>query len=161
MSPKRKKSSYQVLKSLYGLNTCTVNKIVGLLGLHPQSKNKYFFSTRQRNKTAEILASLRIGFRLRLIIFSRILLQCHLKTYRGIRHIDSLPCRGQRTHANAKTPARLKLQGKHIPFKLIHFKKPFQKLSLTRQKNKNQVKNKNKPKQKNVPVKQKKKNNTC
>lgn len=54
-------------------------------------------------------------------------------------------------------PLHDQITGETYTFKLIHFKKPFQKVSLTRQKNKNQVKNKNKPKQKNVPVKQKKK----
>jgi len=26
-----------------------------------------------------------------------------IQCYRGIRHVDNLPCRGQRTHTNART----------------------------------------------------------
>ncbi len=31
-----------------------------------------------------------------------------LKTYRGLRHKYAYPCRGQRTHTNAKTQKKLK-----------------------------------------------------
>jgi len=37
-------------------------------------------------------------------------------SYRGIRHIQGLPCRGQRTHANGKTTRRLKSTGANLPF---------------------------------------------
>jgi len=134
---KYRRKAIQVLKSLYGINQITANKITGLLGLHPQAINRHLFSPRYRDRLRVILVTLRIDFKLRLIIFSRILLQCFLKTYRGIRHNQGLPCRGQRTHANAKTPARLRLQGKNLPFKFPKFKKKFEPVISKKQKLKN------------------------
>jgi len=100
---KKRKFARDALKSRYGVNTCTALKIIGILRLHPQALEKHLSSPRYRDQVRTILASLRIEYKLRLIVFSRILLQAFLKTHRGIRHIQGLPSRGQRTHANGKT----------------------------------------------------------
>jgi len=34
-----------------------------------------------------------------------------IQCYRGIRHADSLPCRGQRTHTNARTRRTMRTYG--------------------------------------------------
>lgn len=75
-----------------------------------------FIIKKNRDILNNVFTTLRIAFRLRLIIFSRMCLHIFTGSYRGIRHIQGLPCRGQRTHANGKTPRRLKSQGHNFPF---------------------------------------------
>lgn len=47
---------------------------------------------------------IRIKQLIKLRLFSLIDMEC----YKGIRHVDALPCRGQRTRTNARTRKRLK-----------------------------------------------------
>jgi small subunit ribosomal protein S13 len=115
---KQKKFARQMLTSLYGINTCTANKIIGLLALHPLSLSRELSRRKYSEPLGQILDSLRIGFRLRLIIFSRICLHVFIKSYRGIRLLQGLPTKGQRTHANGKTTRRLKTSGANFPFKI-------------------------------------------
>lgn len=112
-----KKYAHQTLKKVYGLNHQTIKKIIGILALKPNAMGSNLIKKNLFNQTNEIFNSLRIEFRLRLIIFSRIVLLIYTRTYRGLRHMQGLPSRGQRTHANAKTPKRLKSLGKNFPFK--------------------------------------------
>lgn len=108
---------YQSLKKVYGLNKQTIKKIIGILCL----KQKALFNIENkniRNKLNEMFLTMIIDFKLRLITFSRIILLIYTKTYRGMRHIQGLPSRGQRTHANGKTPKALKTMGKNLPFRL-------------------------------------------
>lgn len=116
MKLRQKKFARHMFLSLYGINTCTANKIIGLLRLHPQAGGSNLFRKRYSSLYPLILDSLRIEFRLRLIVFSRICLQLFCGTYRGIRRYQGLPSRGQRTHANGKTPRRLKSVGSNFPF---------------------------------------------
>jgi len=150
---KRRKYAHQALLSLYGINKCTANKIIGVLRWHPQTADYNLLITRNRDTVRRLLVSLRIDFRLRIIVFSRICLQIFLGTYRGLRHLQGLPCRGQRTHANGRTPKRLKLQGKNFPF---NFKKRFFARKLSKKELKRQAR-KASVKQKKLQVKQKKK----
>jgi len=116
MKLRQKKFARHMFVSLYGINICTANKIVGLLRLHPQSAGSNLLRKRYSSQYPIILDSLRIEFRLRLIVFSRICLQLFCGTYRGVRRFQGLPCHGQRTHANGKTPRRLKSAGSNFPF---------------------------------------------
>ena len=113
-----KKYAYQSLKLVYGINNHTIYKLISILGLKPNSLNINLTKKNLINKLNDILPLMRIDFKLRLITFSRIVLLIYNQTYRGMRHIQGLPTRGQRTHANAKTPKKLKSLGKHLPFKL-------------------------------------------
>lgn len=141
---KLQKFARPMLISLYGINICTANKILGLLALHPLSPGKQLLRLKNAEALEQILGSLRIGFRLRLIVFSRICLQLFTHSYRGIRRLQGLPTKGQRTHANAKTTRRQLASGTHLPFKLkvAHAKAQANKRTLERAKNKKQ---KNKP----------------
>lgn len=113
---KHKKLARQTLVSLYGINKCTAMKIIGILGLHPHAPNLKLI--KNLKFLTFMVSSLRIGFRLRLIVFSRICIHLFLGTYRGIRRLQGLPSKGQRTHANSKTTHRLKNTGNYLPINL-------------------------------------------
>lgn len=116
----QKKFARLMLVSIYGINICTANKIIGLLALHPLSRSSQLARLKYAEPLGLILDSLRIGFRLRLIVFSRICIQLFTLplSYRAIRRLQGLPTKGQRTHANGKTPRRLKASGTNFPFNL-------------------------------------------
>jgi len=134
---KRRKYARQALVSFYGINTCTANKIIGVLGFHPQTRDFNLLIYRNRDRVRYLLASLRIDFRLRLIVFSRICLLIFTGTLRGIRHLQGLPCRGQRTHANGRTPRRLKKAVRNFPFKFNNSRRRFQKVLKSKHKKPN------------------------
>jgi len=118
MKLRQKKYARQVFLALYGINICTANKILGLLKLHPRALGYYLFTKKYYTHVQVLLSSLRIQFRLRLIVFSRLCLQLFLGTYRGVRLLQGLPSHGQRTHGNAKTSRRLKSMGLNFPFNI-------------------------------------------
>jgi len=140
--PPLKKYAYQTLKKIYGINKNTINKIIGILALKPNTGGIKLTKQSIINKLNVFIPYLRIEFKLRLIIFSRIILLIYNKSYKGMRHIQGLPCRGQRTHANGKTPKNLKITGKNLPFK-IKRKIKFEKIQ---HKNKKFIKQKKKVK---------------
>ena len=113
----RKKYIYQSLRKVFGINKHTVEKVIGILGIKKKSY-QHIDDINIRKKLKEMFLPMIVDFKLRLIIFSRILLLIFTKTYRGMRHIQGLPSRGQRTHANGKTPKSLKKHGKNLPFPL-------------------------------------------
>lgn len=128
---------YQSMMQVYGINKSTCHKMLGVLAVRKNSPNGSLIKGRVKNKLIPILPLLNIRFKLKLITFSRIVLLIYRKTYRGMRHIQGLPTRGQRTKANGKTPKNLKATGKNLPFKLkkknisqfnkLNEKKKFQK----------------------------------
>jgi len=113
------KYARQTLESLYGINTTTSRKIIGLLELHPQALEHYLFLSRRKSMLSGFLASLRIDFKLKLIVFARICLQIKLGSVRGTRLLAGLPAHGQRTHANGKTAKRRQL----LPFRFRKYTK--------------------------------------
>ena len=109
-----KKTAEQTLRKIYGIGQLTSKKIREHLALHP----KAFAPEIHRESLRLVLEQLRCRFRLRLIIFSRLLLLIVLSSYRGLRLVQKLPKRG-RTHANGKTLKRLQKAGKFFPFRII------------------------------------------
>lgn len=47
------------------------------------------------------------------------LLKIKNRTYVGLRYLQHLPTRGQRTHANAKTPKKLHAKHQQYPFPIL------------------------------------------
>jgi len=93
----------QELKKIFGIGIWKAHQICAILGLNPNVRvneisfqnidqlgnliniNHYTGSELQKLTKEEVARLIRIG------------------TYRGFRHIQKLPVRGQRTHTNAKT----------------------------------------------------------
>jgi small subunit ribosomal protein S13 len=93
----------QELKQIFGIGIWKSNQICAILGLNPNIRvneislqnidqlsnliniNHYTGSELQKLTKEDVARLIRIG------------------TYKGFRHIQKLPVRGQRTHTNAKT----------------------------------------------------------
>ena len=147
----------QSLQLNYGIGSITANKIIGCFHLRPTAPYKLLQRKKYKFYISQILPKLRIGFRLRLIVFSRMCLLISIDTYRGLRMIQGLPTRGQRTHANGKTPKALHKQLSFFPFRL-QFKHKQSKSSLRQEKKNNKNNRNNKkiiPGKKKVTSKQK------
>jgi len=113
---KEKTFSRQSIRTVYGINRITADKIAGILGLHPLNK-----TSKRLYKSGflfELLNLMLLETKLRVQIFNRIHVLIKLRSYRGIRHSMNLPSRGGRTHANGKTPLRLHKMNKALPIKL-------------------------------------------
>jgi ribosomal protein S13 len=116
-----KKTAENTLNKIYGIGKITSQRIRMRLALHP----KAYASEMHKETLRLLLENMRCKFRLRLLVFSRLLLLIILSSYRGLRLVQKLPKKG-RTHANGKTLKRLQKAGKFFPFRMItrqHFDK--------------------------------------
>ncbi|MBI4733234.1 MAG: 30S ribosomal protein S13 [Rubrobacteridae bacterium] len=91
------------LTYIYGIGLSRSHEILGATGINPD--------TRVRNLTEEevirlreyIDKSLKVEGDLRREVSQNIKRLMEIGCYRGLRHRRGLPCRGQRTHTNART----------------------------------------------------------
>ena len=118
MASRQKQYAKQFFTQTYGINKITAQKIIGKLGLHPRASSNALGTRRLKDVITDTLGALRIGFRLRLIIFSRLCRIISTGSYRGLRISQGLPTRGQRTHANGKTLKSIKQNGNFFPFRI-------------------------------------------
>jgi len=114
---KQRRLALQSLLTVYGLNRITITKIIGVLKLHPLTSFHNLYKKRYFLNLA--LSKLKILFQLRHHVFKRILLTIKNLTYRGIRHLQHLPVRGQRTHTNAGGQKRLHKNGRYFPYAIL------------------------------------------
>jgi small subunit ribosomal protein S13 len=109
----KEKYSVNTFRSIYGINRISASKINSLLGLHPAAL-KQAISVKQV-KLVLTRPHVCIDFKLRKIVFRRLAIIIGGRSYRGFRLLHGLPCRGQRTKSNAKTPARLLASKRFLP----------------------------------------------
>ena len=98
------KSIFFALKSVYGLGKSQSFLICGLMGCSPNLKIKNL-SEDQILKLLKLIEASNLVItselkKSRLLIFKKL---ASIKSYRGLRRINGLPVRGQRTHTNAKS----------------------------------------------------------
>ena len=110
-----KKYALQSIRSIYGINNAIAKKVVAIFGLHPQSSGKI---KKRAEFVNDVLSPLKTGFRLKLVTFSRMCVLLATNSYRGLRMLQGLPTKGQRTHANGKSLRNLQKAGKFFPFKI-------------------------------------------
>ncbi|KAE9595517.1 hypothetical protein Lal_00031098 [Lupinus albus] len=98
--PDNKRLEY-ALQNIHGIGRNKAHHIVSELGV----ENKYVrdLSKRELFSLRELLSKYLIGSDLKKCVDKDIARLVSVQCYRGIRHVDSLPCRGQRTHTNAHT----------------------------------------------------------
>ncbi|KAK7261255.1 hypothetical protein RIF29_15528 [Crotalaria pallida] len=89
------------LRNIHGIGRSKAHHIVSELGV----ENKYVkdLSKRELFSLRELLSKYLIGNDLKKCVDRDVGRLVSVQCYRGIRHVDSLPCRGQRTHTNART----------------------------------------------------------
>jgi len=103
------KSVFFALTSIYGINKTSSLFICKILGFSTNLKIQEL-SKEQINELVKTIELLNIHLasdlkKTKLSISKKL---TNIKSYRGLRKIQGLPVRGQRTHTNAKTARKIK-----------------------------------------------------
>ena len=104
-----KKSIYYSLQKIYGLNNSQVKFICKTLGYSLNVKISQL-SKDQLNQLIKFIenSSIIINNDLKKLNYKIFKNLIDIKSYKGLRRLNNLPVRGQRTRTNAKTSRRLK-----------------------------------------------------
>lgn len=95
------------LSSVYGIGNSRINEICAYLGVSKKLKF-YELNETQLSKMSRIIEQhYLIESELRKHQTYNLKRLLDVKSYRGLRHVNGLPVRGQRTHTNAKTQKSL------------------------------------------------------
>ena len=112
-----KKRTVIALTYIYGIGPTTSKRILKQAGID-ESVRADDLTEAQVAKIREVLdAGVKVEGDLRREIQGNIKRLKDLGSYRGMRHIRKLPCRGQRTHTNARTAKgrkRIAVAGKKL-----------------------------------------------
>lgn len=114
--PAKKKIAYS-LRYIYGIGPAVALKICKDANIDPDLRAEKLTDAQIAQIRELIDANYKVEGDLRREILSNIKLLKDLGSYRGHRHIRHLPCRGQRTHTNARTAKarpRIAIAGKKV-----------------------------------------------
>lgn len=98
------KNFYQI----FGISHSILKKCFLFSGLN----NKIFlkkFKTNQLQKIFKVLKKKPLGKNLKKYIYNRLKFYFEIRSWKGIRHYNKYPIRGQRTRTNAKTKKNISL----------------------------------------------------
>jgi small subunit ribosomal protein S13 len=112
-----KKRVVVALTYIYGIGLTTSKKILATAGIDESVRADDLTEAQITQIRSVIDAGFKVEGDLRREVQSNIKRLKDLGTYRGQRHIRKLPCRGQRTHTNARTAKgrkRVAVAGKKI-----------------------------------------------
>ena len=98
----RNKAMKIAIRSLYGVGPKIGSEVLTKVGMDPE-KNSNDVTEEETNEIRKVLEAYTVEGDLRREVGLNIKRLKDLGCYRGIRHRKSLPCRGQRTHTNART----------------------------------------------------------
>jgi len=105
----KKKYLTHGLKSVYGIGSFLSEKICKSLGFQKSFQLKNISNEQIFHLTQNVEEwDIPLKGELQSLLKQRIDKLTTLKTFRGVRHRQGLPVRGQRTHTNAKTQKKLK-----------------------------------------------------
>ncbi|MBI2083849.1 MAG: 30S ribosomal protein S13 [Deltaproteobacteria bacterium] len=110
-----KKRIVVALQYIYGIGWATAGEILGRVGIDPNLKTDQLNDQQVAKIRETIESNYRVEGDLRKEISMSIKRLIDLGAYRGLRHKNRLPARGQRTHTNARTRkgrARIAIAGK-------------------------------------------------
>lgn len=91
------------LTYIYGVGNTTAAKIVKASGLSPDIKPKDLTEDQEKKLREEVEKKYRVEGELRREKMANIKRLKEIGSYRGSRHVKSLPVRGQRTRTNGRT----------------------------------------------------------
>lgn len=104
-----KQKNFNIFKNFYlvfGLGKSTINLVYMLNGVNIKTCPKNLKKAQQK-KIFKKIKSKKLGKQLKKYIQGRIKFFLDIRTWRGLRHAQKYPIRGQRTHTNAKTKKKL------------------------------------------------------
>lgn len=102
-----KKKLSNALSDIYGLGKHQSLQICDELGISTEKRLKQLTPTEIEQLTQSITQNYEIGIDVRRIISKDIQRLIKIGVYKGFRHSQGLPVRGQRTHGNSKTAKKL------------------------------------------------------
>ena len=100
--PPKKKIAF-ALRYIYGIGPTNASQIIRDAGVDPDIRAEALSETQVAHIREMIEQKYAVEGDLRREIQDNIKLLKDMGAYRGMRHIRHLPCRGQRTHTNART----------------------------------------------------------
>jgi len=93
--------------AIFGIGKTTALNLCKSVGLRPSTLIKYVSTKKISKIRKEINGYIIYGPELKRVISSNIKSLITISSYRGSRHRNCLPTRGQRSHRNARTQLRL------------------------------------------------------
>lgn len=103
-----KKKLYIALTEIYGLGNHNSSQICDLLGVSGDRRLKQLSSSQIEQLTQLVNQNYNIGSEIKRSTIKNIQRFIKIASYRGFRHTEGLPVRGQRTHGNSNTRRKLK-----------------------------------------------------
>lgn len=103
-----KKKVEVALTSIYGIGLKVAEDICTKLGIGNSVRIKQLTNTQLEKLTNILSQSKSIGLELKQQKRKNIQRLVKIASYRGFRHTEGLPSRGQRTHGNARTARKIK-----------------------------------------------------
>jgi small subunit ribosomal protein S13 len=104
-----KKKIFIALTDIYGLGKHNSYQICDLLGVSVDRRLKQFSTLQLEQLTQLVNQNYNIGSEIKRSTLKNIQRFIKIASYRGFRHTEGLPVRGQRTHGNSRTRRKLKL----------------------------------------------------
>jgi small subunit ribosomal protein S13 len=102
-----KKPKLENLLKIHGINDSSFLILKKKVGINCRLK-KLFVKETQLNKSKKLILTIKTEKKLKMETKESINYLKKLKSFKGIRHKLGYPCRGQRTHTNAKTVKKVK-----------------------------------------------------
>jgi len=113
-------SKYKIssaLQKIYGLGKYQSAQICDEIGISSEKRVKQLQPSEFEQLNTLITQNYEIGSDIKRSLLQNITRLVKIGTYRGFRHSDGLPVRGQKTHGNSRTARKLKI------FSHIHINK--------------------------------------
>jgi small subunit ribosomal protein S13 len=104
-----KKKLFIALTEIYGLGKHNSYQICDLLGISRDRRLKQLSSLQLEKIIQLINQNYNINSEIRRSTIKNIQRLVKIASYRGFRHTEGLPVRGQRTHGNSRTRRKLKI----------------------------------------------------
>jgi small subunit ribosomal protein S13 len=101
------KKLYKALTDIYGLGTHHSLQICDVLGVCPNTRLSECTSSQIAFLSQTIAQNYETGVEIRRNVAQNIQKFINIASYRGFRHVQGLPVRGQRTRGNHKTASKL------------------------------------------------------
>jgi len=103
-----KKKLFIALTEIYGLGTHNSYQICDLLGISIDRRLKQLSSLQLEQLTQLVNQNYNTGSEIKRSTIKNIQRLIKIASYRGFRHTEGLPVRGQRTHGNSRTRRKFK-----------------------------------------------------
>lgn len=127
-----KKKLYNSLSKIYGLGKHNCLQICDQLGISNDIRLKQLSGFQVEQLTQLITQNYDIGLDIKRSTSQNIQRLVKIASYRGFRHIEGLPVRGQRTHGNSKTIRKLRFYMSSKPISASSLTTPKSRKSSTK-----------------------------